>query len=141
MNETRQLVNTLKRRLKIQGMTYRDLGQALHLSEASVKRLFASGRFSLDRIVDITHLLSYTLAELAQEAAVAEKRLHTLSAMQEKKLVSDAKLLLVAVCALNQWEIADIVERYQISEAECIGRLVRLDRLRLITLKIGRAHV
>ena len=52
MNETRQLVNTLKRRLKIQGMTYRDLGQALHLSEASVKRLFASGRFSLDRIVD-----------------------------------------------------------------------------------------
>ena len=110
MNETRQLVNTLKRRLKIQGMTYRDLGQALHLSEASVKRLFASGRFSLDRIVDIAHLLGYTLAELAQEAAVAEKRLHTLSAMQEKELVSDAKLLLVAVCALNQWEITDIVK-------------------------------
>ena len=137
MNETRQLVNTLKRRLKIQGMTYRDLGQALHLSEASVKRLFASGRFSLDRIVDIAHLLGYTLAELAQEAAVAEKRLHTLSAVQEKELVSDAKLLLVAVCALNQWEIADIVERYQISETECIGRLVRLDRLRLITLMPG----
>ena len=84
MNETRQLINTLKRRLKIQGMTYRDLGQALHLSEASVKRLFASGRFSLDRIVDIAHLLGYTLAELAQEAAVAENRLHTLSAVQEK---------------------------------------------------------
>lgn len=132
MNEIRQLVRTLKRRLKIQGMTYRDLGQALDLSEASVKRLFASERFSLDRVVEIAHLLGYTLAEIAQEAAVAEQRLHTLTAAQEKELVSDAKLLLVAVCALNQWETGDIVARYQISEAECIQRLVRLDRLRLI---------
>ena len=137
MNEIRQLVRTLKRRLKIQGMTYRDLGQALDLSEASVKRLFASERFSLDRVVEITHLLGYTLAEIAQEAAVAEQRLHTLTAAQEKELVSDAKLLLVAVCALNQWETGDIVARYQISEAECIQRLVRLDRLRLITLLPG----
>lgn len=137
MNEIRQLVRTLKRRLKIQGMTYRDLGQALDLSEASVKRLFASERFSLDRVVEIAHLLGYTLAEIAQEAAVAEQRLHTLTAAQEKELVSDAKLLLVAVCALNQWETGDIVARYQISEAECIQRLVRLDRLRLITLLPG----
>ena len=118
-------------------MTYRDLGQALDLSEASVKRLFASERFSLDRVVEIAHLLGYTLAEIAQEAAVAEQRLHTLTAAQEKELVSDAKLLLVAVCALNQWETGDIVARYQISEAECIQRLVRLDRLRLITLLPG----
>ena len=137
MNEIRQLVRTLKRRLKIQGMTYRDLGQALDLSEASVKRLFASERFSLDRVVEIAHLLGYTLAEIAQEAAVAEQRLHTLTAAQEKELVSDAKLLLVAVCALNQWETGDIVARYQLSEAECIQRLVRLDRLRLITLLPG----
>lgn len=137
MNEIRQLVQTLKHRLKIQGMTYRDLGKALNLSEASIKRLFASERFSLDRVVEIAHLLGYTLAELAQEAATAEHRLHTLTAAQEKELVSDAKLLLVAVCALNQWEITDIVTRYRLSEAECIQRLVQLDRLRLITLLPG----
>ena len=137
MNEISQLVRTLKRRLKIQGMTYRDLAQTLKLSEASVKRLFASERFSLERLVEIAHLLGYTLAELTQEAAIVENRLHTLTAAQEKELTSDAKLLLVAVCALNQWEVRDIVARYRITEAECIQRLVRLDRLRLITLLPG----
>ena len=66
MNEIDQLVHTLKRRLKAQAMTYRDLAKALGLSEASVKRQFAARRFSLDRIVDIANLLGYTLAELAQ---------------------------------------------------------------------------
>lgn len=65
MNEISQLVKTLKRRLKNQGLTYRDLAKSLALSEPSVKRLFASERFTLDRIVEIANLLGYTLAELA----------------------------------------------------------------------------
>lgn len=137
MNEIAQLVKTLKRHLKIQGMTYHDLARALNLSEPSVKRMFALGRFSVDRVIEIAHLLGFTLAELAHEAAVGENRLHTLSDEQEKELVSDAKLLLVAVCALNQWEIRDIVETYALSEAECIQRLIKLDRLRLIDLLPG----
>ena len=137
MNEISQLIKTLKRRLKIQGMTYRDLAAALNLSEASVKRLFASERFTLERIVEIANLLGFTLAELTAEASVSENRLHTLSEEQEKDLVSDIKLLLVAVCVLNQWPVDAIVEAFQISRPECILRLVKLDRLRLITLLPG----
>ena len=137
MNEIDQLVGTLKRHLKAQGMTYRDLAVALGLSEPSVKRMFAKSRFGLDRLVEIGHLLGYTLAELTQEAAIAESRLHTLTAAQEKELVSDTKLLLVAVAVLNQWEIGDILRKYALSEAECIQRLARLDRLRLIDLLPG----
>ena len=137
MNEIDQLVNTLKRRLKIQGMTYRDLALALGVSEPSVKRMFALRRFSVDRVVEISHLLGFTLAELSNEAAVSESRLHTLTEEQEGKLVSDTKLLLVAVCVLNQWEIRDIVETYALTEAECIQHLIKLDRLRLIHLLPG----
>ena len=137
MNEIDQLVAAIKRRLKIQGMTYRELAAALNVSEASVKRMFASRRFNLERIVEISNLLGFTLAELAHEAAVSENRLHTLSEAQEKELVSDEKLLLVAVCALNQWEIGDIVAAYTLSEAECVHRLLRLERLRLIALLPG----
>ncbi len=137
MREIDQLVSTLKRRIKIEGMTYRDLAVALNISEASVKRLFASGRFTLERIVEISHLLGFTLAELAQEASASENRLHTLTEAQEKELVSDEKLLLIGVCVLNQWEIKDIVRVYQLTEAECIQRLVQLDRLRLMTLLPG----
>ena len=137
MNEIARLVKTLKHRLKIQGMTYRDLALALNVSEPSVKRMFALGRFSIDRVIEIAHLLGFTLAELTHEAAASESRLHTLSDAQERELVSDAKLLLVAVCVLNQWEIGNIVDTYALSEAECIQRLVKLDRLRLIDLLPG----
>ena len=137
MNEIKQLIKTLKHRLKVQSMTYRDLAQALSLSEASVKRLFASERLTLERLIQISHLLGFTLAELTQEAALDERRLHTLSEAQEKELVSDEKLLLVAVCALNQWKIADMTHYYQLSELECVGYLLKLDRLKLLQLLPG----
>ena len=137
MTETDLLLKTLKRRLKAQGMTYRALAEALGLSEPSVKRLFATQRLTLDRLVEIANLLGFTLAELAQEAAISENRLHTLTESQERELVSDVKLLLVSVCVLNQWSVADIGRVYRLSEAECVQRLVQLDRLRLIHLLPG----
>jgi transcriptional regulator with XRE-family HTH domain len=137
MSEVTHLINTLKRQLKQQGKTYRDVALALDLSEASVKRLFASESFALDRLVEVCNLLGFSVAELAQEAARSEERLRTLTVEQEKELVSDPKLLLVAVCALNHWTMQDIVAVYRLSEAECIQRLARLDRLRLIALMPG----
>ena len=137
MTEIDQLIATLKRRLKAQGLTYRDLALALGISEPSVKRLFSSRRFTADRLIEISHVLGFTLAELAQEAAVSEGRLHTLSEKQERELVSDETLLLVAVCALNQWTVSDILLRYALTEAEVIKQLVKLDHLRLIHLLPG----
>jgi hypothetical protein len=137
MAEIDQLVLTLKRHLKAQGLGYRHLAAALAISEPSVKRMFAARKFSLERLLEISNLLGFTLAELAQEAAVSENRLHTLSESQERELVSDEKLLLVAVCVLNQWTVTDIRAAYQLTEAECIQRLVQLDRLRLIHLLPG----
>ncbi|WP_026354322.1 helix-turn-helix domain-containing protein [Massilia niastensis] len=137
MSEISQLIVTLKRQLKQQGMTYRDVAAALGLSEPSVKRLFASEQFTLDRVIEVCNLLGFTLAELAQEAQQGQRRLRTLSAEQEGELVSDAKLLLVAVCALNHWSLADMLAVYRLTEAECVQHLLRLDRLRLITLLPG----
>jgi len=41
--------------------------------------------------------------------------------------VSDAKLLLVAVCALNHWSMAEMQAVYRLSEPECVQHLLRLD--------------
>jgi transcriptional regulator with XRE-family HTH domain len=137
MSEVTQLLTTIKRQLKLQGKTYRDVAAALGLSEASVKRLLTSDSFGVDRLVEISNLLGFTLAELAQEAALTGTRLHTLSEAQEKELVSDTKLLLVAVCALNHWMLADILAVYRLTEAECVQKLLHLDRLHLIALMPG----
>lgn len=137
MSEISQIVATIKRQLKLQGLTYRDVAAALDLSEPSVKRLFASEQFTLERLVDICSLLGFTLAEIAQEAQDGQRHLRTLSAEQEGELVSDARLLLVAVCALNHWRLIDMVAAYRVSEADCVRYLLRLDRLGLITLLPG----
>lgn len=137
MSEADQLVATLKQKLKSQGMTYRDVARALKLSESSVKRLFASGRFTVERLIQISNLLGYTLAELSREAQAESARLSTLTEKQERELVSDPKLLLIAVCSLNHWTLDDIVATYRLSKAECIKYLLRLDKLRIIDLLPG----
>lgn len=137
MTEATQLISTIKKQLKSQGMTYRDVARALKLSEPSVKRLFASGRFTIDRLVQVCNLLGYTLAELSKEVQAGQPRLTTLTEKQEREVVSDPKLLVIAVCALNHWTLDEIVATYRLSNAECIKHLLHLDKLRIIDLLPG----
>ena len=137
MTETSQLISTIRKQLKNQGMTYRDVAHALELSETSVKRLFASGRFNIDRLVQVSNLLGYTLAELSREAQAGQPRLGKLTEQQEREVVSDSRLLLIAVCTLNHWTMDEILEIYNVDKAECIKYLLRLDKLRIIDLLPG----
>jgi len=137
MTEATQLIATIKKQLRSQGKTYRDVALALGLSEPSVKRLFASGRLTIDRLVQVASLLGYTLAELSREAHAARPRLSMLTEIQEREVVSDPKLLVVAVCALNHWTMEEIVQTYRIEHAECIKYLLRMDKLRIIDLLPG----
>jgi transcriptional regulator with XRE-family HTH domain len=137
MSEATQVLAVLKRALRAKGLTYRDVARALKLSEASVKRLFASGRVSLERVTRIGALADLTLVELCEAAASETPKLSELTAGQEAELVSDTKLLLVAACALNHWSLRDIVATYRLTEIECVKRLLQLDRLHLIDLLPG----
>lgn len=118
-------------------MTYRDVALALKISEPSIKRMFASGRLTVDRLAQISNFLGFTLAEISKEAQTGQLRLRTLTEAQERELVSELKLLLIAVCALNHWTMSEIVEYYRVSDAECIKYLLRLDKLRIINLLPG----
>lgn len=131
------IVATVKQQLKAQGRTYRDVARSLGLSEASVKRLFASERFTVERLAQIGELLGFTLAELVQLAASSVPELDTLTNVQEAQLVSDDKLILVAVCALNGWSLADMLSLYHITKMEAIKRLRVLDRMGLIEFLPG----
>lgn len=138
MQEITQLIATLKQQLKLQGKTYRDVAVMLGVSEASVKRLLTTGRMPLERLIQLSNMLGFSLAELTQEAVAGnEARLRTLNIAQEQELVSDTKLLLVAVCAFNHWTFKDMLMTYQLNETECLQRLLRLDRLRFISLLPG----
>ena len=59
------LISTLKRVLKARGVTYADLAEKIALSEASVKRLFSQGTFTLERLEEVCAALEIAVFELA----------------------------------------------------------------------------
>lgn len=134
MAQAEALVGALKNVLKARGITYAKLAQGIGLSEASVKRVFAAKSFTLDRFDQICGLLGIEITDLARMVAHESATPSQLSMDQEKKLVSDAKLLLVAVHAINHWSLDEMVEAYSLSKAECIRMLARLDKLGIIDL-------
>ena len=122
MAQPHMLVNTLKKLLKVRGQTYRQIAQGLELSEASIKRLFATGNFTLARLEQVCLLMGLEIADLVKMADTEKCRLSELTEVQEQELVSDQKLLLVAFLVINGWSYDNISNQYKISE-------------------IGRAHV
>jgi transcriptional regulator with XRE-family HTH domain len=130
-----EITAALKRCLKTHGMTYAGLALQLKLSEASVKRLFASGSFTLRRIERICQALNIDLYELARlargEGAVAT----TLTPTQEQALADNPRLLLAFHLLLSDWGVDDIVRDYTVTRAECAQLLLKLEQLELIELK------
>jgi hypothetical protein len=137
MAHTAALVDVLKRELKIRGITYASLAPRLELSEASVKRMFSRRDLTLKRLDDICRHAQIDFAELARAVVRDEALISHLTLQQEKEIVADRKLFLVAVCALNHATFDQIVESYDISSAECVQLLARLDRLKFIELLPG----
>ncbi len=134
MAQSNALIDTLKKALKSQRLTYADVAGHLNMSEANIKRMFASRRFSLDRLEAICALMQMELSDLFQLYEESRQRIKRLSEQQEKELVANEKLLLVAVCVRNRLSFKEIIDNYQISESECIRYLAKLDKLKIIDL-------
>ena len=135
MSTTQTLISVLKAELKAAGMTYAMLARELGLAESSVKRMFAKGEMPLSRVDEICRVLKTDFAELSRQVADAKALRRELTLEQEAAVVADPKLLLCAICAMSQWTFEQIVATYTLTEAECVARLVQLDRLGIIELR------
>ncbi|QKO23107.1 helix-turn-helix transcriptional regulator [Rhodoferax sp. BAB1] len=135
MSTTADLVLALKKELKAAHLTYADLAKKLGMAESSVKRMLARGDMPLSRIDAICRALKLDFGELARRVADAQPLLAELTQQQEKAVVADKKLLLVAICVLSQWTLEQIVASYRLSEAEGVKYLAQLDRIGIIELR------
>jgi len=135
MSTTADLVLALKKELKLAQMTYADLAAALGMAESSVKRMLARGDMSLSRIDAICRALKLDFADLARKVADAQPLLAQLTQAQERAVVADKKLLLVAICVLSQWTLEQITTTYRLTDAQCVGYLAQLDRIGIIELR------
>ena len=135
MSTTVEIVNVLKSELKLARLTYADLGRELGLAESSVKRMFAKGDMPLKRIDEICRVLKCDFSELARKVADLELLRDELSLEQERAVVADRRLLVMALCTLSQWPYEQIMGMYAFSDAEAVRHLTQLDRLGIIELK------
>lgn len=134
---TDQLLDALKRVLKSRRMTYADLAKRIGLSEASVKRLFSQQTFTLQRLQQVLKALDMDFFELARLARGAGDAPQEMSEAQEQALASEPHLMGVFYLLFNEWQPAQILARYELSEVELTRLLTKLDRLQLIDLLPG----
>ena len=137
MPQTKLIIDTLKQELRKQGITYKQVAKALKLSEASVKRLFSERSFTLTRLGQVCAVLNLEIADLIHQMEKNIDLTVQLSIEQEKELVADIKLLLMAHFLMSKFTFQDIIRIYDISETEGIKLLAKLDRMKIIELQPG----
>jgi DNA-binding Xre family transcriptional regulator len=121
------IIDALRLHLKARNITYKELGQAIGLSEPSIKRLFTGGDCGLDRLEQICQYLHLEFSDLFKTTPRKRKLIARLSLAQEQEFANDKKLLMVAVCALNHWPVADIYKHLQFTRSQVQALLKRLD--------------
>jgi len=135
MAEKALIVAELKRALRERGLTYAAVADKLGLSVATVKRLFSSGDFSLQRVDHICELLGLGWREVLEGAHDHAAPTNQLTLTQEQEIVADPKLLFVTWLVLNRTPFEEIAQTYRFTKSELQRLFIRLDRLKVIELQ------
>lgn len=138
MRQAGAIADVLKAELKSRGLTYAKIAAKIQMSEASVKRMFSQRSFTLERIDEICQACGIEFGELMARYLKGydheAKLISRLTEAQEREIVSDSKLFLAAVCALNLMRFEDILSVYDLSETELITLMAKLDKIGFIEL-------
>src|ERR671918_2923438 len=127
-----RFVDALKKSVRARGLTYAELARRLQLSEASVKRMFSRGTFTLARIEEVLAAVELDLYEVARLSRGAAAGPAQLSHEQELGLARDERLLAVFWLVLNGWSFEEILGAYSIARTELTTAFARLEKLKLI---------
>ncbi|MBK9623163.1 MAG: helix-turn-helix transcriptional regulator [Rhodocyclaceae bacterium] len=141
MSTTTDLLLQLKAELKAAGVTYATVAERLGMAESSVKRMFSKdGDMPVSRIDDICRIINLDFADLARRVADTQPLMLELTLAQEKAVVADRNLLIVAICVISQMPADEILATYDISEPKLIRALTRLDKIGIIDLRPGNRY-
>jgi hypothetical protein len=84
----------------------------------------------VSRIDDICRIINLDFADLARRVADTQPLMLELTLAQEKAVVADRTLLVVAICVISQVPAEEILATYDLSEAKLVSALTQLDRHR-----------
>ncbi len=134
MEQSLQLIQTLKQTLRNRGIGYRHLADKINLSESSVKRIFAEQNFTLKRLEEICQAADLSLYELTR-LAEQQQPSRQLSLEQEQALADQPILLVLLHMVTAGWSASAIKRRCKFDDPTLIRHLGQLDKLELIDLQ------
>lgn len=135
VSQTRDLLNALKKCLRAKGLSYSDVARALHLSEASVKRIFSEQTFSLTRLEEVCRFLDMTIYDLARlTQQTTNDHVTTLTVEQEQALADDPLILTYFYLMLTGRTPEAIAQEFGLDDRQQMTMLARLSRLKLVEL-------
>lgn len=137
MAERDLIVAEMKRALREYELTYAAVARKLELSVPSVKRLFATGDFSLARVESICELMGLGLRDILERIESRTVPTNQLTVAQEQEIVADTKLFFIAWLVLNRTPFEEITRTYRFTERELLRYFIKLDRLKVIELQPG----
>ena len=140
VSATAFLFEAIKAHLRSRSITYANLAAGLGVSEGTVKRMFSRRHCSTRQLDAICEYLQLELSDLVRTMPRHHKLLERLTWKQEEEVTGDIKLFIVAVCALHLLRVEEILRYYDLSEAECLSKLLRLERIGFLELHPGNRY-
>jgi transcriptional regulator with XRE-family HTH domain len=122
MRTASRFVEALKKSVRARGLTYAELARRLRLSEASVKRMFSRGTFTLSRIEEVLAAVDLDLYEVARLSRNANGGAGQLTHEQEAGLAKDERLLAAFWLVLNGWTFEEILSTFTITPRDFVWR-------------------
>lgn len=127
MSSPEAIMQALRSEMRAAGVTYKQLAQRLGMSESSIKRVFSNGDMNLSRLAQICKAVGVAMEDVLRQATETLPHADTLTLAQERSLVEDPELLLVAICCLGHWTLAQIIDTYrlQLDQRQPVQQFVR----------------
>jgi DNA-binding Xre family transcriptional regulator len=140
VSTTSFLFEAIKAHLRSRSLTYADLAAGLGVSEGTVKRIFSRKRCSTNQLDAICEYLQLDFADLVRTLPRPHRLLERLTWKQEEEVTGDTRLFVVAVCALHLLRVEDMLRYYDMTEAECVSKLLALERIGFLELHPGNRY-
>ncbi|OCC25387.1 hypothetical protein MB02_01635 [Croceicoccus estronivorus] len=137
-----RIIATLRKILRGNGLSIREIGLRLNVSPATVKRWLGGKGLTVDRLEDLCALAGVTLAELAEIATEPPRELaRELTLAQELALTENSLLSFLFFMIMSGWPPRDLHDEFGVPMERLDSFLQRLERLALIDrLPDGRAR-
>lgn len=138
MSQSVEFMNALKKLLKMKGIVYQDLADALELSLPSVKRLFSTGDISLNRLDKICEISGIEFTDLLKLMDLSKSKFHSeLTLEQEDFLSENPKAMAYLELLFLGLTPKKIQEEYNLTQNQSHKLLGSLDKHGLIEWQPG----